>query len=339
MRGGKWLQVVVAVVLAAPVSTACNPGPEVVISLDQQQDVMDLAVAQGHLFMTTGYSPVRVLAVPAEGATSPVVLASVGPESIVSSLVVDGDQVYWASGDYTSKGSTLYRVAADRPEAAAVEHTSIDQPRAESLAVVNGTLDLVGQADPDVGGPYQLWQLDSFDAPPSRLWMTPIGGRYSTLLGDARAVYFVQTTPGFPSTASWVRKDRATEATAPVTLATLTSGGFSSGILHQDTLYYSDTGGLFQVPKAGGTATPVAGLEPGMNVVDLAVDEQAVYVAGTASGVGQVLQVSKQGGDVHVLARNVSPNCLAVDDTYVYWGTAASDGASAAILRVAKLPR
>jgi hypothetical protein len=131
-------------------------------------------------------------------------------------------------------------------------------------------------------------------------------------------------------------------------------------------VYFAYSGTVYRTPFNGGSMTTLGSASG--SVLDIAVDASAVYYA--ASGVGRfaidgstseslasatapqdiaidadnvyfwsgtsLSRVPKAGGDVTILAVDLYPADLAVDDTHVYWTSRGADGVSGAVMKVAK---
>lgn len=93
------------------------------------------------------------------------------------------------------------------------------------------------------------------------------------------------------------------------------SAGADAIALDATHVYWSDVGGIFRVPKAGGARERIA---DGRSPFGIAVDATHVYFTNTD---GSVRRARKAGGGNEVLASPVTgPRALAIDDARVYFG-------------------
>ena len=101
------------------------------------------------------------------------------------------------------------------------------------------------------------------------------------------------------------------------TVQTLASQQGHAGAIAVDatSVYWFNTGGgLFSVPKTGGTVQTLDPVLPGSTLLDVAVDGTNVYATN-----GQQLTRTPVTGGTSTVLWNSTPTSVAVDATNYYW--------------------
>jgi hypothetical protein len=133
---------------------------------------------------------------------------------------------------------------------------------------------------------------------------------------DASNVYFIGEDEGALGTLYRVPRSGGT----PTALASGVGNGTAFGPLATDgaSVFYLKGGAIMRIPVGGGAETTFA---PAVDfVADMTVHEGALYWACYSCGT-IVKQPIDQGPAVILASNQASPSCIAVDDSFVYWGT------------------
>jgi len=97
-----------------------------------------------------------------------------------------------------------------------------------------------------------------------------------------------------------------------------------------DFLYFTDDlGGLFRIPKSGGSTPATVAQRPNSQIISIAVDAQKVYFVSVNDFTGMfadIYSVAKTGGTPALLVSQIlTPFQLLVDDQNLYWNSLGTD--------------
>jgi hypothetical protein len=290
-----------------------------------------------------------------------------GPEvlfedtSIVTSIAVDGDAVYWSTVGADSVGAVMRRGKRD-----GVVHVLADGQAAPYQVVLSGESVLWLNSK---SGSSAIMKVDRAGGTPTTLAPLKMSG--SSFVVRDGFVYFIDTTDVFPPPMLPLRSVPVSGG-ASALVTSIPTGALSLAFDGSDFFYLVDsvmalpkTGGdpkrvgdpcfypnqlaldgprvfwacqdgtVRSVAKAGGASTTLfARATTAGNIGGLAIDASSVYF--TSATDGTVNRVPKSGGATVVLAAGEPvPDFLTVDESFVYY-TVGKTGDKHAIKRVAK---
>jgi hypothetical protein len=300
--------------------------------------VGSIAVDSDLVYWTTGDGP-AVMAVSHAGGVA--VTLSEGVSGAASlPLALDSDNIYFAE-------EAVYRLPklGGVPSTLAVGLT----PPTYAIAVYGGQVYLTDSGSAILSVPINGGTLSTVAT-----GLIDQATHYPTLAADSSGLYVVpgDMPAGFPVNPIL---QLPLDGGAPVVLGTVPEQQFLEGIALDENNVYTTTdyegmvpwgswlpGALVAVPKAGGAVVTLAALGTTYFSAGLVVDETSVYWLqwptneGNATGVlpFAVIKAPLTGGQWVTIGGSQSgcdlPQCMAIDDTSVYW----SDGST--IWKVAK---
>jgi hypothetical protein len=102
---------------------------------------------------------------------------------------------------------------------------------------------------------------------------------------------------------------------APTELVAV-DGFLSNLVVDDDALYFQALSGVRTRPLAGGDHVELAGTTGEA----MTQDEDALWLTRGSSGAGQIIRVAKSDGSAEtIVADQLAPSSIAVDETHVYW--------------------
>jgi hypothetical protein len=304
--------------LFCPPPNVCGPAPTTLATGVTPTSI----VSDGSTLWFTNFSPgtgPKVIRMPAVGGTmTTVVSGSMHSVSIRRS----GQRVYWSNFDsdagvfaLPTKTTTPRQVLADMNDQNQTQGLAVARtPNAPSTDVhiywANATTahlwDIHQFADPNFPGllSYSVTSLlppiDPFDGTNYYPFSVTVDKKRVYFIEDSRTLQSVSRSGG-----ATTRLDDHTED-----INALATDGTS--------LFYVKGGLIKKLPVGGGEATTFSGADG--TVTAMTVKDGYLYW--TCSTCGTVTKQRIAGGlTVYLANGQTSPACIAVDDTYVYWGT------------------